>query len=43
MKDVIIEKKVREKEGPSENIADTTVPAEVTQALSPVDFAGKYI
>ena len=43
MKDVIIEEKVREKEGLSEGIADTTAPAEVARASSPVDLAGKYM
>ena len=43
MKDVIIEEKAREKEGLSEGIADTTAPAEVARASSPVDLAGKYM
>ena len=43
MKDAIIEKKAREKEGLSEDIIDTTALAEVTQASSPVDFARQYI
>ena len=43
IKDVIIKENTKEKERLSEDITDTTAPAEVTQALSPVDFAEKYI
>ena len=43
IKDVIIKEKGRKKEGLSEDIADTTAPAEVARAASPVDLAGKYI
>ena len=43
MKDVIIEEKTKEKERLSEGIADKTAPAEMTQALSLIDFAEKYI
>ena len=43
MKDVISEKKAREKKELLENIADTTMPTKVAQALSPVDLAEKYI
>ena len=43
MKDRIIEKKTREKQGLLEGIADTTSTAEVAQASSLVDFAGKYM
>ena len=40
---MIIEEKARKKERLSESIADITAPAEVTQALSPINIAGKYI
>ena len=40
---MIIKKKVREKEGLLERIADTTAPAEVAQALSLIDLIRKYI
>ena len=43
MKDVIITEKAREKERLSKGIADTIPPAKVAQALSPVDFAGRYM
>ena len=43
MKDVIIEEKARKKERLSEGIANTTTPAEVAWALSPIDLAGKYM
>ena len=43
MKNVIIEEKAREKKRLSEGIVDTTVSAEVTQALSLVDLAEKYM
>ena len=39
MKDVIIWKKTKEKEKLSKGLADTTAPAEVAQASSPIDFA----
>ena len=41
MKDVISEEKAKKKEGQSEGIANTTAPAEVAEALSPVNHAGK--
>ena len=40
---MIIEEKVREKEGLSEGIADITTSAEVAQTASLVDLAGKYM
>ena len=43
MKDVIIEEKVREKKGLLEDIVDTTAPAEVAQASSLFNLAGKYM
>ena len=43
MKNVIIKKKVREKEGLSEGIVDKIAPAEVARALSPVDLAWEYM
>ncbi len=41
IKDVIISEKVREKKL-SEGLADTTAPAEVARASSPIDLAWKY-
>lgn len=41
MKDMIISKKAREKERLSVDIADTTAPAEMAQASSPVDLVGR--
>ena len=43
IKDIIIKKKARKKKGLSENIADTTTSAEVTQVWSLVDLAEEYI
>ena len=43
MKDIISEKKAKKKEELLKDIADTTVPVEVSQALSLVHLAGKYI
>ena len=43
MKDVIIKEKAMKKERLLESITDTTAPAEVAQALSLIDLAGKYI
>ena len=40
---MIIEEKTKEKKGPLEGITDPTTPAEVAQASSSIDFAGKYI
>ncbi len=42
MKDMIISKKAKEKEILLEDIADTTVLAEVAWVLSVVDLAGRY-
>ena len=43
IKDVIIEEKARKKEGLSEGIVNTTMPAEVARASSPVDLTRKYM
>ena len=43
MKDIISEKKVKEKEKLLENIADTNALAEVAWKLNPVNLAWKYI
>ena len=43
MKDMIIEEKAREKERLSKNIANTTAPVELAQALSSINFTRKYI
>ena len=43
MKDVISEKKTKEKEKLSESIADTIALAEVAYILSLVDLARKYM
>ena len=40
---MIIREKVRKKEILSKGITNTTAMAEVAQALSFVDYAGKYI
>lgn len=42
MKSVIILEKARKKRELLGGIADTTAPAEMAWALSPVDFAGRY-
>ena len=43
MKNVISEEKARKKKRLSEDIANTTTLAKVTQASSSIDFARKYI
>ena len=43
MKDMIITEKAREKEELSKGITDTTTPAKVAQALSPINLAGRYM
>ena len=43
MKEVIIKEKAKKKEGLSEDIAETTAPAEVIQASSPDDLTGEYM
>ena len=43
MKKMIITKKAKKKEELSKNITNTIIPAEVTQAISYINFAGRYI
>lgn len=42
MKDIIILKKTRERKKMLEDIADTTMPAEVAQVLSSINLAKRF-